>query len=76
MFHAMCVYPCRGTEFRRDTLWTLSGCIGYAMEHNLEIARYSSRNITLRDERVTGDVYNANILDAAVTLASLPVEEE
>ncbi|HIR95648.1 MAG TPA: hypothetical protein IAC05_06435 [Candidatus Coprenecus stercorigallinarum] len=46
------------------------------MEHNPEIARYSSRNITLRDERVTGDVYNANILDAAVTLASLPVEEE
>ncbi len=32
------------------------------MEHNPEIARYSSRNITLRDGRVTGDVYNANIL--------------
>lgn len=44
--------------------------------HNPEIARYSSRNITLRDGKVTGDVYNTNILDAAVTLASLPVEEE
>ncbi len=44
--------------------------------HNPEIARYSSRNITLRDGRVTGDVYNGNVLDAAVTLASLPVEEE
>ena len=35
--------------------------------HNPEIARYSSRNITLRD---------GNILDAAATLASLPVEED
>ena len=39
-------------------------------------ARYSSRNITLRDGRVTGDVPNGNILDAAATLASLPVEED
>ena len=31
--------------------------------HNPEIARYSSRNITLRDGRVTGDVLNGNILD-------------
>ena len=44
--------------------------------HNLEIARYSSRNITLRDGRVIGDVLNGNILDAAATLASIPVEEE
>ena len=44
--------------------------------HNPEIARYSSRNITLRDGRVTGDVLNGNILDAAATLASIPVEEE
>jgi putative ABC transport system ATP-binding protein len=44
--------------------------------HNPEIARYSSRNITLRDGRVTGDVLNGNILDAAVTLASIPVEED
>ena len=44
--------------------------------HNPEIARYSSRNITLRDGRVTGDVLNGNILDVAATLASLPVEED
>ena len=44
--------------------------------HNPEIARYSSRNITLRDGRVTGDVLNGNILDAAATLASLPAEED
>ena len=44
--------------------------------HNPEIARYSSRNITLRDGRVTGDVLNGNILDAAATLASISVEED
>ena len=44
--------------------------------HNPEIARYSSRNITLRDGRVTGDVLNGNILDAAAILASIPVEED
>ena len=44
--------------------------------HNPDIARYSSRNITLRDGRVTGDVRNHDILDAARTLASLPVEED
>ena len=44
--------------------------------HNPDIARYSSRNITLRDGRVTGDVHNHDILDAARTLASLPVEED
>ena len=44
--------------------------------HNPEIARYSSRNITLRDGRVIGDVLNGNILDAAATLASIPVEED
>ena len=44
--------------------------------HNPEISRYSSRNITLRDGRVTGDVLNGNILDAAATLASIPVEED
>ena len=44
--------------------------------HNPEIARYSSRNISLRDGRVTGDVLNGNILDAAATLASIPVEED
>lgn len=44
--------------------------------HNPDIARYSSRNITLRDGRVVSDIYNENILDAAQTLAALPVEEE
>lgn len=44
--------------------------------HNPDIARYSSRNITLRDGRVTGDVRNHDILDAARTLASLPEEED
>ena len=44
--------------------------------HNPEIARYSSRNITLRDGHVISDVKNAGIMDAAGTLASLPAEEE
>lgn len=44
--------------------------------HNPDISRYSSRNITLRDGHVTGDVRNQNILDAAHTLASLPKEED
>ena len=44
--------------------------------HNPEIARYSSRNLTLRDGHVISDVKNADIMDAAGTLASLPAEEE
>ena len=44
--------------------------------HNPEIARYSSRYITLRDGRVTGAVLNGNILDAAATLASIPDAED
>ena len=44
--------------------------------HTPEIAQYSSRNITLRDGRVTGDVRNAAILDAAETLAQLPEQED
>lgn len=44
--------------------------------HNPEIARYSSRNITLRDGHVISDVKNADIMDAAGTLALLPAEEE
>jgi putative ABC transport system ATP-binding protein len=40
--------------------------------HNPEIAHYSSRNITLRDGHVIGDMVNENILDAAETLAKLP----
>jgi len=44
--------------------------------HNPEIAQYSSRNITLRDGRVTGDTYNDNILDAAEALAKLPEQKD
>lgn len=44
--------------------------------HNPDIAKYSSRNIMLRDGRVISDVKNYNMLDAARTLAELPVEEE
>mgnify|MGYP005864353629 CR=1 FL=1 len=44
--------------------------------HNPEIAQYSSRNITLRDGRITSDVVNGNILCAADALAQLPKQEE
>ena len=44
--------------------------------HNPEIAQYSSRNITLRDGHITGDVRNENILDAAEALAHLPKQED
>ena len=43
--------------------------------HNPEIARYSTRNIFLRDGRITEDTINHNVEDAAATLASLPPEE-
>ena len=43
--------------------------------HNPEIARYSSRNITLRDGRIIEDSVNGDIASAAETLASLPEEE-
>lgn len=44
--------------------------------HNPEIAQYSSRNITLRDGHVTGDVFNDHMLSAADTLAKLPKTED
>lgn len=44
--------------------------------HNPEIAQYSSRNITLRDGRITSDIRNGNILRAADALAQLPKQEE
>ncbi len=44
--------------------------------HNPEIAQYSSRNIVLRDGRVTEDSGNTNILDASKALAALPAEED
>ena len=44
--------------------------------HNPEIARYGSRNITLRDGRVVSDTANDNILNATDALARLPKQEE
>ena len=44
--------------------------------HNPEIAQYSSRTITLRDGKIKDDILNNNILNAAETLASLPIPED
>ncbi len=44
--------------------------------HNPEIAQYSSRNITLKDGKVTSDVKNDHILNAAEALAALPVQND
>jgi putative ABC transport system ATP-binding protein len=44
--------------------------------HNPEIARYSSRNILLRDGRVVSDTPNSNIQSAAGALSRLPVEND
>lgn len=44
--------------------------------HNPEIAKYSSRNIRLRDGKVIEDIKNENILSAADTLAKLPVNQD
>jgi len=43
--------------------------------HNPDIARYSSRNIFLRDGRIVDDTVNTDILSAAEALANLPEEE-
>ncbi len=44
--------------------------------HNPEIVNYSTRTITLRDGKITSDVQNDNVLDAAEALAKLPVEND
>ncbi|MBR5688107.1 MAG: ABC transporter ATP-binding protein [Prevotella sp.] len=44
--------------------------------HNPDIAKYSSRNIMLRDGRVISDEQNTNILSAAEGLAALPVNDD
>lgn len=44
--------------------------------HNPEIAQYSSRNITLRDGKVTSDIRNTDIQDAAKALAALPEQND
>lgn len=43
--------------------------------HNPEIAKYSSRNIFLRDGHIISDIYNPDILSAKEALEALPVEE-
>lgn len=43
--------------------------------HNPDLARYSSRNILLRDGRIVDDTVNDNILSAREALANLPAEE-
>ena len=44
--------------------------------HNPEIARYSSRNVTLRDGHILSDVRNEEILSAAEALAKLPATDD
>lgn len=43
--------------------------------HNPDIARYSSRNIMLRDGHIVADEINENILSARQALESLPKED-
>ncbi len=44
--------------------------------HNPDIAKYSSRNIMLRDGKIREDVINNNIQSAAEALAALPVNQD
>ena len=44
--------------------------------HNPEIARYSSRNIMLRDGKVRDDVENTHILSAREALEALPAPQD
>lgn len=44
--------------------------------HNPDIARYSSRNIELRDGHIISDTPNEHILSAAEGLAALPVSTD
>ena len=44
--------------------------------HNPEIARYSSRNITLRDGKIREDTLNDNILSAAEALSKIPLPQD
>ena len=41
--------------------------------HNPEIARYSSRNITLRDGQIKSDTLNSNILSAKEAISKIPL---
>ena len=44
--------------------------------HNPDIAKYSSRNIELRDGHIISHTYNDNILSAAEGLAALPANTD
>ncbi len=44
--------------------------------HNPDIAKYSSRNIMLRDGKVISDEYNSHILSAADALAAIPTNTD
>ncbi len=44
--------------------------------HNPDIAKYSSRNIMLRDGKIREDIINNNIQSAAEALAALPVNQD
>lgn len=44
--------------------------------HNPDIAKYSSRNIVLRDGKVTSDTLNTQILSAKQALDALPLPED
>lgn len=44
--------------------------------HNPDIAKYSSRNIMLRDGKIREDVINNNVQSAAEALAALPVNQD
>ena len=44
--------------------------------HNPDIAKYSCRNIELRDGHIISDTYNDNILSAAEGLAALPANTD
>ena len=44
--------------------------------HNPDIAKYSSRNIMLRDGKIREDTINENIQSAAEALAALPVNQD
>lgn len=44
--------------------------------HNPEIAKYSSRNITLRDGHIVSDEYNTDIQSAEEVYKSLPVDSD
>ena len=65
------------TSFEILTLFQLLHAVGSTIvfvTHNPEIAQFSSRNIVLRDGRITEDTINPNILSAKEALDALPVE--